>query len=711
MKRRKRRIGGALLVILAILIMQLPVGSAEAAASEDFVMEGMDLAFYRGTDTVVSIPSGVEAIGGGAFENNRTLEKVIFPGSLKRIGAYAFWGCDSLKDVSFGKGLKEISDYAFTECGGLTSLQIPSTITSIGIQAFADCSNLTDITIPSTVTFIHETAFDGCSKLVIHCQEGSYASRYARSFYKRQQEFPEYEDVDIFEPTTGEELPEDSREDTISDTQDWNLLGSTSVVGNQAVVFINNQKPTVYQGVIAAKPEEKEEREPLKYRMVDDLIIADQAYYKDAELREIILPQGIREVGEFAFARCRAVRLSIAPGCEKIAYGAFYHSDALAQVVLPDSILLVEPKAFEHTAWVERFLQGETESGDYLISGGVLIAYRGEGITAEIPAGVRVIAAECFQGHIELEQVILPEGLLVIGEAAFEGCSGLQEVVWNKEVQKIADRAFRGCRLAKAELPDSLIYLGIGAFDSQTEPVFSGKQPIISYETSAQRLSAAAYRRGTAAWQMELQGNQTSEAEDNQADADNCFMVLSGAAEEYRLTIQRTDKEATREKAEKAFFRNLQEELPEQALLYELYFTDDTGIPIQKLGKQVLTVSMKVPDGYEGRELQLFQYDRNGQLDRLAVTYLKSDEVSYIRWETSRVYDVILLPTDKRIAEDEVLTVSKEVFAGSRQPVSEGQQTVSEKKASDISLLMILKWSLGGSLLLGGLVLALSKIR
>jgi len=48
--RRKKRILGALMMIVALIIMQLPVSEADAASASDFTMEGSTLVKYRGTD-------------------------------------------------------------------------------------------------------------------------------------------------------------------------------------------------------------------------------------------------------------------------------------------------------------------------------------------------------------------------------------------------------------------------------------------------------------------------------------------------------------------------------------------------------------------------------------------------------------------------------------------------------------------------------------
>ncbi len=53
------------------------------------------------------------------------------------------------------------------------------TVTGIDRSAFEDCKNITKVTIPNAVDYIGNFAFSGCENIVLCCQCGSYAIRYA----------------------------------------------------------------------------------------------------------------------------------------------------------------------------------------------------------------------------------------------------------------------------------------------------------------------------------------------------------------------------------------------------------------------------------------------------------------------------------------------------------------------------------------------------
>ena len=195
-------------------------------------------------------------------------------------------------------------------------------------------------------------------------------------------------------------------------------------------------------------------------------MIADQAYYRDGELEDLTLPEGVREIGQFAFARSSLRSITMPDGLETISYGAFYHCDDLRELELPDTVMLVEPRAFSYTGWLSDFQSGGAGEGDFLISGGVLVAYRGNDTARVVlPEGVRVIAGEAFLGHEEIKSVTMPDSLQVIGEGAFEDCTGLTDIRLNVGLRQIKDRAFFNCGAETIKVPSTVQEVGLRALE------------------------------------------------------------------------------------------------------------------------------------------------------------------------------------------------------------------------------------------------------
>ncbi len=715
----KRRLWGVMFLITALIITQLPVAEADAAASaSNFQIQGSTLVKYVGSETTVTVPNTVDTIGESAFEDNDVISKVILPDSVTTIQAYAFWGCDQLQTVSLGRKIMEVDDYAFTNCKGLRTMVLPSNIQYIGIMAFADCVNMTDITIPPEVTNIHETAFDGCYQVVIHAETGSYADKYARRLYEKQLEMPEYEDVPDYPGMEDEELSEENGEDEgVEVPQEGNILGSTKVVGNMAVVFIDNTSPSVLDAsMMQQKPEEDTSadasmedmnvsvREGLpKYTIVDGKIVADQAYYLNNTLGEVALPEGIEEVGQFSFARSSLTGIFLPESIQTIGYGAFYHCNDLAQVTLPQSVETVEPKAFTHTLWMKEFLQSEE---NFLVSGNVLVAYKGQETQVVLPEQVTVIAAEAFAGNSAIEKIVLPDSLEIIGEGAFEDCENLQEIIWAGvgRVRKIKDRAFANCNLQAVQLSASLTELGLLAFDEETQVVFEGAEPLRTHELSAERLSNESYRNPPAA---------VGENGVKVLGVAGGVAKLEGATRKY--TLQITDEVSAEGQAvmEAAFIRSQQESYPGNGVLYDLQLTDESLIPITKLGKQKLTVVLPLSDELAGENIKVAALDRNGQLELLtAERVLMSEEqgtveagevsgTQMIRFSTTHLSCFYIYGDGTPYQGEPVVEAQTEFYSGSAR-VDVG--AVSNTTLGQLRTLLVpLKWMAGVAVFLMGI--------
>ncbi len=414
---------GMLCITLAVLLLLVPSTYAKATAS-DFQMEGTTLIHYTGTASTVSVPANVETIGRSAFENNKTIKKVIIPDSVTEIEAYAFWGCESLERVVLGKGLVEISDFSFTECVSLKEVYIPDSIHRIGIMAFAECESLQEIKIPVSVTDIHESAFEEVPELIIVAEPYSYPYRYAEKRQARlENEIPPL----VFQTPVPEEEQDASVEvwtpmptPSPSPVPEGNCIGSTPIVGNQAVVLMDNTKLEVLDAEDAdlsvfSEPEVMETQ------------IEDWQYYKDTSIKQMELAENTTKIGEFAFARSSLERIKLSDETTTISYAAFYHCDNLREVYIPNSVTKIEEKAFFFTPWMQSFYEGSTDvagESDFLIVGdGILLAYRGEAEVVQIPYGVKHIAAEAFLNHDEIVDVKFPSTVISMDSAAFRGCT------------------------------------------------------------------------------------------------------------------------------------------------------------------------------------------------------------------------------------------------------------------------------------------------
>lgn len=423
------------LAVTALILTHLPVSEADAAASaSDFQTQGSTLVKYRGTEERVTIPDTVEVVGESAFENNQKVQFVVIPKSVKRLDAYVFWGCNNLEEVVLGKGLTAVDEYSFAGCTGLKQITIPENIQSIDAQAFAGCVNLTDIYIPATVTGIAEDAFLNCDNVTIHADEGSVAAQFSQKLAEQKNRDPLVTAAPVQTPTAV------SRPDTQATTEPvstatpapvatpvpGNVLGSTIIVGNHALVMVHPGEEKVQQGYTEPEAGQETGEEQDITAETENGKIPEWMYYRNQSVSAVTIPEGTTEIGRFAFSRSSLRTVTIPEGVTVIDYAAFYHCDNLNNVVLPDTVNTVGAKAFTHTGWLDDF--EENSMDDFLISGDILVAYKGNLPEVVIPNGVRVIAEEAFRNHTELKKVHLPASVTDIGNDAFpEGIEIINE--------------------------------------------------------------------------------------------------------------------------------------------------------------------------------------------------------------------------------------------------------------------------------------------
>ena len=423
------------LAVTALILTHLPVSEADAAASaSDFQTQGSTLVKYRGTEERVTIPDTVEVVGESAFENNQKVQFVVIPKSVKRLDAYVFWGCNNLEEVVLGKGLTAVDEYSFAGCTGLKQITIPENIQSIDAQAFAGCVNLTDIYIPATVTGIAEDAFLNCDNVTIHADEGSVAAQFAQKLAEQKNRDPLVTAAPVQTPTAV------SRPDTQATTEPvstatpapvatpvpGNVLGSTIIVGNHALVMVHPGEEKVQQGYTEPEAGQETGEEQDITAETENGKIPEWMYYRNQSVSAVTIPEGTTEIGRFAFSRSSLRTVTIPEGVTTIDYAAFYHCDNLDKVILPDTVNTVGAKAFTHTGWLDDF--EENSMDDFLISGDILVAYKGNLPEVVIPDGVRVIAEEAFRNHTELKKVHLPASVTDIGNDAFpEGIEIINE--------------------------------------------------------------------------------------------------------------------------------------------------------------------------------------------------------------------------------------------------------------------------------------------
>ena len=197
-------------------------------------------------------------------------------------------------------------------------------------------------------------------------------------------------------------------------------------------------------------------------------VIEEEAFLGDTSLAEVVLPEGIEEIGSRAFAESSLVSIRLPESLVQIA------DDALEKGVQ----VAAEAGTYAY-AWAVRngFLRpDESPLQDFTFSANgdgtcTVTGYTGADASVVIPGRnadglpVRAIGDQAFEGCTGMVQVTLPDTAAEIGSRAFAGCTGLKEIRLSENTESIGSLAFSGCTsLISIELPDRITSVGDNPF-------------------------------------------------------------------------------------------------------------------------------------------------------------------------------------------------------------------------------------------------------
>ena len=229
-------------------------------------------AFYFNMKTTsITLPDGLETIGGSAFFFASGIKTLHIPDSVKTIGAMAF-NYVSNAALNIPASVEFIGDSAFSG-SGVVGGDFPESLNYIGEKAFLNCKGLTSITLPSTVETYGANIFYGCSNV------------------------------------TYVELPQNMEK--IPNGLLWNCTGLKRIYIPSSVKEIGNA--AFYGSGLE------------KLNLPDGLQKIDQWAFCSTKLKEIIIPDSVQTVEYRAFIYCEGVEnCVVGSGVKEIGQDAFY---------------------------------------------------------------------------------------------------------------------------------------------------------------------------------------------------------------------------------------------------------------------------------------------------------------------------------------------------------------------------------------------------
>ena len=245
---------------------------------------------------------------------------------ITKIYANAFEDCDLITSIVVPEGILEIQDEAFKNCRSLSAISLPQSLTELGISAFWYCTNLDNLILPNNLSKIAPWTFAGCSSLKsitlpLNLEEiGSYA---------------------------------------------FTNCGFISFTIPEAVILNSAIFRNCYNLTVLNFP--------------NDITRIPFWFAKSTALSEIVLPDTVKTVGQYAFTLC----------------------NNLINIDLPKRLESIEENAFLGCTNLE---------------------------TISLPASLVDIGESAFKDCLSLKAITIPESLASLGKYSFRDCASLEYV-------------------------------------------------------------------------------------------------------------------------------------------------------------------------------------------------------------------------------------------------------------------------------------------
>jgi len=225
------------------------------------------------------------------------------PSYTEHIGRFAFQGA-ALESVALPEGVTSIEDYAFAHNDRLKEITLPQSLTSIGKYAFLWCAALESIALPDGVTSVGNNAFSTCISL----KELALGAELLNAGCGLTEFCVALEKI------------------TVSENNE-----SFSDEGNCLTRKADN---TVIAGCASSKIPAGTEQ------------IGEYAFCGQTQLGAIDFPDGLKNIGHYAFSCTGLKELKLPRGLQRIGVSAFANCIELEYVQIPDSVTDVGSKAF-----------------------------------------------------------------------------------------------------------------------------------------------------------------------------------------------------------------------------------------------------------------------------------------------------------------------------------------------------------------------------
>lgn len=211
-------------------------------------------------------------------------------------------------------------------------------------------------------------------------------------------------------------------------------------------------------------------------------VIAKESFADCKNLKELVLPESMQVIEEKAFSGCNVQELNLGKNVALISADAFDECEITNIKISTDNAYYSTDRygVIFNKAKTELIMYSDGfRMNTYTVPSTVERIGKNAFLGNENLIGVtfsenlKEIGAMAFADCENLREINFPQNLTLIGASAFENCNSLKEIEFPETVQVIGDRSFAGCTgITVLNLPKSVTTIGTEAFAESVEEVY-----------------------------------------------------------------------------------------------------------------------------------------------------------------------------------------------------------------------------------------------
>ena len=337
------------------------------------------------------------------------------------------YGYETISDVEIPSNIDGVRvvtiGYQAFQNKNITSVVIPDTVITISNYAFLSNSTLTNVEISQNVNSIGTGAFNGCS---LPDDEAF--------IYARNSDGSEIK-TNIVSYGGANKNPVIAEGVTTISYRAFYCCGLSSVEIPNTVITINQEAFMQNNLTHLTIPDSVRNLVGTAFnnnKLVDDdaFIYARKAGggedrtkiigYGGANKTNVVVPDGVLEIGANAFAYCYISKITLPDGLTTIGNNAFIDND-LTELAIPDTVTYIGVGIINGNNFPEETAYLFARNSDGSIDDTTLVSYGGKSSkTVTIPSTVKVIKTEAIDRLTYANTIIIPPSVEVIENNAFK---------------------------------------------------------------------------------------------------------------------------------------------------------------------------------------------------------------------------------------------------------------------------------------------------